>query len=81
MWQNISPEMCYLSSRYTIRISYIIFDIFVGAGVHSGHYTAMVMRGADWWYMNDQFVTKKDETKAWKSSESYILFYTRDCTI
>ena len=50
---------------------------FLGAGVHSGHYTSMVKRGADWWYMNDQVVTKKDQTKAWKSSESFILFYTQ----
>ena len=52
---------------------------FLGAGVHSGHYTAMVNKGADWWYMNDQVVTKKDQTKAWKSSENFILFYTQDC--
>ena len=27
----------------------------------------------------DQVMTKKHQTKAWKSSESFILFYTQDC--
>ena len=52
-----------------------MFLYFPGPGVHSGHYTAMIKKEDNWWYMNDQVVTRGNNTRAWKSSESYVLFY------
>ena len=55
-----------------------------GAGVHSGHYTAVIKQKDSWWFMNDQVVTKSDSTtnnmmnKAWKSSENYMAIYKKE---
>ena len=53
----------------------------LGAGIHSGHYTAVIKEKGVWWFMNDQVITRNDSKtnhimdKAWKSSENYLLFY------
>ena len=68
-------RVCYYKYNSLVNLCHLS----QGPGVHSGHYTAMMKKGDDWWYMNDQVVTRRDNAKAWKSSENYIMFYKMNC--
>ena len=53
-------------------------DLFhLGVGVNSGHYTAIVNEGQDWYHFNDNQVTCKTtyKNRAHKSSENYVMCY------
>jgi ubiquitin C-terminal hydrolase len=38
----------------------------------------MIRKQDEWWLMNDSCVTRVDPRKAYKSNESYMLFFKRE---
>ncbi len=47
-------------------------------GIQSGHYYAYVKRGGAWYWANDDYVKKVNESEAMNAAKTaYLLFYTR----
>ena len=59
----------------TYCLKSVLFHL--GVGVNSGHYTAIVNEGQDWYHFNDNQVTCKTtyKNRAHKSSENYVMCY------
>ena len=43
----------------------------------SGHYTAEVKEGEEWWRYDDQSVSQTTRGNLWESRDAYLLFYER----
>lgn len=50
----------------------------LGSSISSGHYTAVVSRGTEWYYCDDENLSKMkyDQVREIKDSDAYVLFYS-----